>query len=310
MIKVNDLTRRYGAVEAVTGLNFEVAKGEVVGFLGPNGAGKTTTMRILAGYIPPTSGSARIAGFDVFEESKDARACIGYLPENVPLYTDMRVEEYLRYRAALKGVPGRKMRERIADVSELCGIVEVLRRIIGTLSKGYRQRVGIADALIHEPQILILDEPTIGLDPNQIRHIRELIHNLAKRHTILLSSHILPEVEMTCSRALIIHNGRIKASDTPSALIERLKTVRGVRLEARAPQAEAIQALRALEGVREAVVERGPDDWETFTLRAEPGADVRESVVKLFGGKGWRLREIAQRPVTLEDVFVDVTQAD
>src|SRR5437764_5928788 len=219
MIKVQNLTKRYAGHIAIKDLNFEVGKGEIMGFLGPNGAGKTTTMRILASYMPPSSGRASVAGFDVFEQSLQARAHLGYMPENVPLYTDMRVTEYLDYRAALKGVPHRRIRELVGDVKELCGLKEVEKQLIGTLSKGYRQRVGLADALLHEPDLLILDEPTIGLDPNQIRQVRELIKNLGRQHTILLSTHILPEVEMTCSRVIIIHKVRIEACDATENFI-------------------------------------------------------------------------------------------
>ncbi|MBX6326174.1 MAG: ATP-binding cassette domain-containing protein, partial [Chthoniobacterales bacterium] len=207
MIKVENLTKRYAGQTAIRNLSFEVNRGEIMGFLGPNGAGKTTTMRILAGFMPPTSGRATVAGFDVFSQSLQARAHLGYMPENVPLYSDMRVNEYLEYRAALKGVPHRRIGERVGDVKELCGLKDVERKLIAALSKGYRQRVGLADALLAEPDLLILDEPTIGLDPNQIRQVRELIRNLGKRHTILLSTHILPEVEMTCTRVIIIHKG-------------------------------------------------------------------------------------------------------
>src|SRR5206468_199248 len=212
MIKVENLTKRYAGQPAVRDLNFEVSQGEIMGFLGPNGAGKTTTLRILAGFMPPTSGRATVAGFDVFEQSLQARAHLGYMPENVPLYNDMRVTEYLDYRAALKAVPHRRVAERVGDVKELCGLKEVEKKVIGTLSKGYRQRVGLADALLHEPDLLILDEPTIGLDPNQIRQVRELIKNLGKQHTILLSTHILPEVEMTCSRVIDRKSTRLNSS--------------------------------------------------------------------------------------------------
>ncbi|MFM8364216.1 MAG: ABC transporter ATP-binding protein, partial [Verrucomicrobiota bacterium] len=222
MIKVENLVKKFGATTAVDGIDFEVGKGEIVGFLGPNGAGKSTTMRMLAGFLPPTSGRATVAGFDVFTESLRAREHIGYMPENVPLYPDMRVGEFLRYRAALKGVPGRRLNERIGDVLELCGLADVRKKIIGRLSKGYRQRVGLADAMVHEPDLLILDEPTIGLDPNQIRLVRDLIRNLRRHHTILLSTHILPEVEALCSRVIIINKGRIEALDTPQNLRTRL----------------------------------------------------------------------------------------
>src|SRR5438045_5728549 len=233
MIKVENLTKKYAGQTAIRDMNFEVGQGEIMGFLGPNGAGKTTTMRILASFMPPTAGRASIAGFDIFEQSLQARAHLGYMPENVPLYNDMRVNEYLDYRAAIKGVPHRRVAERVGDVKELCGLKEVERKSIGTLSKGYRQRVGLADALLAEPDLLILDEPTIGLDPNQIRQVRELIKNLGKQHTILLSTQILPEVEMTCSRVIIIHKGRIEACDTPENLVQQIRTAGGVSLEAR-----------------------------------------------------------------------------
>src|SRR3954453_2194915 len=215
MIQVENLTKRFSGFAAVDNISFEVAKGEIVGFLGPNGAGKSTTMRMLTGYLPPSAGRASIAGFDVFQQSVQARKRLGYLPENTPLYLDMRVSEYLNYRADLKGVPRGKMKERIGDVLALCNLRDVAWKMIGSLSKGYRQRVGLADALVHDPDLLILDEPTIGLDPNQIRQVREMIKNLAEQHTILISTHILPEVEMTCSRVLIIHKGKIEACDTP-----------------------------------------------------------------------------------------------
>src|SRR6266566_3106738 len=233
MIKVENLTKRYAGQTAIRDLNFEVGQGEIMGFLGPNGAGKTTTMRILASYMPPTSGRASIAGFDVFAQSLQARSRLGYMPENVPLYSDMRVTEYLDYRSALKGVPHRRIMERVGDVKELCGLKEVENKLIAALSKGYRQRVGLADALLNEPDLLILDEPTIGLDPNQIRKVRDLIRNLGKQHTILLSTHILPEVEMTCSRVIIIHKGRIEVCDTPDNLLGKIRQAGGVVLEAR-----------------------------------------------------------------------------
>lgn len=222
MIKVENLVKRYAGVEAVKGISFDVAPGEIVGFLGPNGAGKSTTMRVLSCYLPPTGGSVNVAGFDVTTDSVKVRQRIGYLPESVPLYTEMRVDEYLKYRAALKGVSGRKIRSSIDEAMKLTDIQDVRRRIIGQLSKGYRQRVGLADAILHEPDLLILDEPTIGLDPNQIRHVRALIEGLSKKHTILLSTHILSEVEMLCSRVIILNKGRIEASDTPANLQKNL----------------------------------------------------------------------------------------
>src|SRR5438876_2555933 len=309
MIKVENLTKRYAGQPAIQNLDFEVGKGEIMGFLGPNGAGKTTTMRILASFMPPTSGRATNAGFDIFEQSLQARAHLGYMPENVPLYNDMRVTEYLDYRAALKGVARRRVAERVGDVKELCGVKEVEKKLIGTLSKGYRQRVGLADALLHEPDLLILDEPTIGLDPNQIRQVRQLIKNLGKQHTILLSTHILPEVEMTCSRVIIVHRGRIEACDTPENLLGKIRQAGGVELEAKVGNDHGAEQLKKIPGVRDVVTDGG-DDWKKFSLRVESGADVREEVFRLAVERHWAVRELTQRRGTLEDVFVELTHPD
>jgi ABC-2 type transport system ATP-binding protein len=309
MIKVENLTKRYAGQTAIQDLNFEVGQGEIMGFLGPNGAGKTTTMRILAGFMPATAGRATIAGFDVFEQSLQARSRIGYMPENVPLYNDMRVTEYLDYRAALKSVPHRRVVERVGDVKELCGLREVENKLIGALSKGYRQRVGLADALIAEPDLLILDEPTIGLDPNQIRQVRELIRNLGKQHTILLSTHILPEVEMTCTRVIIIHKGRIEACDTPENLLSQIRQAGGVVVEAKTGSDDGVEELRKISGVREVVTDAA-GDWKIFSLRVESGVDVREEIFRLATARRWTLRELSQRRATLEDVFVEITHSD
>jgi ABC-2 type transport system ATP-binding protein len=309
MIKVENLTKRYAGTTAIKDLTFEVGQGEIMGFLGPNGAGKTTTMRILASFLPPTSGRASIAGFDIFEQSLQARAHLGYMPENVPLYNDMRVTEYLDYRAALKGVPHRRVAERVGDVKELCGLKEVEKKVIGTLSKGYRQRVGLADALLHEPDLLILDEPTIGLDPNQIRQVRELIKNLGKQHTILLSTHILPEVEMTCSRVIIIHQGRIEACDTPENLLSQIRQAGGVVVEAKIGNDNGAEELKKISGVRD-VATQTDGDWKIFSLRVESGVDVREEIFRLATARRWSLRQLAQRRATLEDVFVELTHPD
>src|SRR6201987_3559963 len=309
MIKVENLTKRYAGHTAITDLSFEVEKGEIVGFLGPNGAGKTTTMRILSSFMPPTAGRASIAGFDVFEQSLQARAHLGYMPENVPLYNDMRVTEYLNYRAALKGVPHRRIAERVGDVKELCGVKDVEKKLIATLSKGYRQRVGLADALLHEPDLLILDEPTIGLDPNQIRQVRELIKNLGKQHTILLSTHILPEVEMTCSRVIIIHKGRIEACDTPENLLGQIRQAGGVVVEAKTGTDNGVEELKKISGVRDVTID-SDGDWKVFSLRVESGVDVREEVFRLAADRHWAVRELTQRRATLEDVFVELTHPD
>src|SRR6201981_2698638 len=280
MIKVENLTKRYAGHTAIKDLSFEVGKGEIMGFLGPNGAGKTTTMRILASSMPPSSGRATIAGFDVFGQSLQARAHLGYMPENVPLYSDMRVTEYLNYRAALKGVPHRRVAERVGDVKELCGLKDVERKLIGALSKGYRQRVGLADALISEPDLLILDEPTIGLDPNQIRQVRELIKNLGRQHTILLATSILPEVEMTSTRVIIIHKGRIEACDTPENLLGQIRQAGGVVVEAKTGTDNGSEELKKIAGVRDIAIE-SDGDWKIFSLRVESGVDVREEIFRL-----------------------------
>ncbi len=308
MIKVENLTKRYGSVTAVDGISFEVGKGEILGFLGPNGAGKSTTMRMLACFLPPTSGRAEIAGCDVFRESLRAREHIGYMPENVPLPQDMRVIEYLRFRAALKGVPGRRIKERLTDVFDLCGLADVQRKMIGALSKGYRQRVGLADAMIHEPELLLLDEPTIGLDPNQIRQVRELIKNLRRHHTIILSTHILPEVEMTCSRVIIINQGRIEALDTPENLRSRIGSRGETFVEIRTGDAKAAAAkLRQVSGVS-SVSHQKLGDWTRFTLQVE--GDPRESLHDLAVRESWPLRELSRRSATLEQVFAEVTHAE
>jgi len=309
MIKVENLTKRYAGQPAIQDLNFEVGKGEIMGFLGPNGAGKTTTMRILASFMPPTSGRATVAGFDVFAQSLQARAHLGYMPENVPLYSDMRVTEYLDYRAALKGVPHRRVAERVGDVKELCGLKEVENKLIAALSKGYRQRVGLADALLNEPDLLILDEPTIGLDPNQIRQVRDLIRNLGKQHTILLSTHILPEVEMTCNRVIIIHKGRIEACDTPESLLGKIRQAGGVLLEAKVGADNGAEELKKISGVRDVIV-NSDGDWKLFSLRVESGADVREEIFRLATARQWSVRELTQRRATLEDAFVEITHSD
>src|SRR5438094_7425845 len=218
IIEVENLTKRYAGHTAIDGLTFSVGRREIVGFLGPNGAGKSTTMRILACFMPASSGTARVAGLDVFTQADEVRRRIGYMPENNPLHLDMRVREYLKFRARLKGLSRTRSRERVDVVMQQCGLTEVSRRIVAHLSKGYQQRVGLADALAHEPELIILDEPTIGLDPNQIRAVRQLIKGLSQKHTVLLSTHILPEVEMTCNRVLILHHGKILASDTTENL--------------------------------------------------------------------------------------------
>lgn len=310
MIDVQNLTKRYARHEAVRGISFHVERGEVVGFLGPNGAGKTTTLRMLTGYLPPTSGTARIAGHDIFRESVQARRHIGYMPENVPLYDEMRVREYLKFRGQLKGLSGRELRYRVAAVIETCGLEPVRRKMIKTLSKGFRQRVGLADALVHDPGLLILDEPTNGLDPNQIRQIRELIRRLAESHTVLLSTHILSEVEMTCGRVIIIDGGQIKAADTPANLTREMRAAGRIQLELRGEIDPTASAILALEHVKKVTSEALADGWAHHTVWVDSGTDARERLATLCASHGWPLRSLYRQQATLEDVFVELTRKD
>src|SRR5476649_51369 len=257
MIEVSNLTKRYAGRTAVSDISFTVARGEIVGLLGPNGAGKSTTMRILACYLPATSGTVRVGGFDVFHQSVEVRRRIGYMPENNPLYLEMRVREYLKFRARLKGLGWRRSRERVSTVMEQCGLADVGRRVIGQLSKGYRQRVGLADALVHEPELIILDEPTIGLDPQQIRSVRQLIKSLAQKHTVLISTHILPEVEMMCSRVLIMFGGKILAADTPENLQKLMQGSSQIVAEIDAPAKDLREVWAQMPGIEQFDVSAG-----------------------------------------------------
>lgn len=307
MIAVENLSKRYAGGEAVKGITFSVEKGEVVGFLGPNGAGKSTTMRMLTGYLPATDGKIEIAGAKLPEQSLLARQRIGYMPENVPLYPEMRVEEFLEYRGRLKRVPRNEIAQRTDLVLDQCGLGDVRRKIIGTLSKGYRQRVGLADALIHNPGLLILDEPTAGLDPHQIRSFRELIKELGKDRTILLSTHILSEVEMVCSRAIIINRGRIEASDTLANLEKRVQAG-ALQVEVRADAGSALEKLRGLPDVSLVNELNRAGDWVSFEVMAVPGKDIRGEVDQLIKRENWPLREFRREKARLEDVFVELTQ--
>ena len=311
MIDVKNLTKRYVGRTAVDNISFEVGQGEIVGFLGPNGAGKTTTLRMLTSYLPPSSGTVSITGFDVFRDSLKARKQIGYMPENVPLYEDMRVKEYLYFRAKLKGLSGKDMRERIGKVMDRCGVTDVRKKMISSLSKGYRQRVGLADTLVHSPQLLILDEPTNGLDPNQIRQVRELVKELGQDHTILISTHILPEVEATCDRVIIISEGKVRASDTPQNLVNRLRTAGTISVEVKADPSAAADKMTRIVGVRKVAKDSVDEDgWCRFTLRVEASSDVREELYNMAIANHWPLRELARHHATLEDVFVEVTQSE
>jgi len=310
MIEVHVLTKRYARHEAVRGISFAVAKGEIVGFLGPNGAGKTTTLRMLTGYLPPTAGTASIGGCDVFRQSLEARRKIGYMPENVPLYDEMRVREYLKFRAQLKGLNNNDSRRRVADVIDTCGLGNVRRKMIKTLSKGFRQRVGLADALVHDPELLILDEPTNGLDPNQIRQIRELIRHLGQTHTVLISTHILPEVEMTCNRVIIIDGGKIKAADTPANLVAQMRAAGRIHVEIQADAAATAAALNRLQQVKKVTPETLEDGWTRYTVWVDSGTDSRERIHQLAAQNGWPLRTLSRHTATLEDVFVELTRRD
>jgi ABC-2 type transport system ATP-binding protein len=308
MIEVANLTKRYAGHPAVSNLSFTVQRGEIVGLLGPNGAGKSTTMRILAGYLAATSGTVRISGLDVFSESQEVRRRIGYMPENNPLHHDMRVREYLKFRARLKGLRRKRSRERVDVVMEQCGLKDMGRQIIGHLSKGYRQRVGLADALVHEPDLIILDEPTIGLDPRQIRSVRQLVKGLAASHTVLISTHILPEAEMTCTRMLIMHEGRILAADTPENLQRLMSSNSQVVAEIAAPETELQECWSQFPEILEFDV--CPTEGEYFRCALTPrdGIDLRPHIYALVRDRGWYLRELTRNRHTLEDIYVQVTR--
>ena len=310
MVQVESLTRRYGRHTAVNDASFDVAAGEVVGLLGPNGAGKSTIMRILACYLPASSGTVRVGGRDVFLEADAVRRRIGYMPENNPLHQDMRVGEYLHFRARLKGLSRLRTRARVAEVTDQCGIGDVSHKIIGTLSKGYRQRVGLADALVHEPDLIILDEPTIGLDPHQILAVRDTIRSLGRERTVLISSHILPEVEATCTRVLILYEGRIVAADTAENLRQRLSGGREVQFEVAAPPAALEECWAARTDLERAECRVLDDGFVRCLLVPRPGLDLRAELFDLAVGRGWRLRELTHRRQTLEDIYLRVTRSE
>jgi ABC-2 type transport system ATP-binding protein len=310
MIEVKNLTKRYAGRTAVRDISFSVARGEIVGLLGPNGAGKSTTMRVLSCFMPATSGTVRVAGFDVFHQSDEVRRRIGYMPENNPLYPDMRVREYLKFRARLKGLGWRRSRERVNTVMEQCALTGVSRRIIGQLSKGYRQRVGLADALVHEPDLIILDEPTIGLDPHQIRSVRQLIKSLAGKHTVLISTHILPEAEMMCNRMVIMFDGKILASDTPENL-QRLMAGSGqIVAEIAASPAELNDALSQIQGIESVDVSASDGEFQRCALTPRNGYDLRPAIFALVLQRGWVLRELTRSRHSLEDIYVQITKPD
>jgi ABC-2 type transport system ATP-binding protein len=307
MIEVEQLTKRYAGHTALRALSFSVKKGQVVGFLGPNGAGKSTTMRIMSTFMPATSGRVQIAGYDVARKPMEVRKRIGYMPENNPLHLDMRVDEYLRFRAGLKGVSGERLRVRLGEVLELCDLTEVKRKIIGQMSKGFRQRVGVADAILHQPEVIILDEPTIGLDPHQVRLFRKLIISLAREHTVLLSTHILSEVEITCDRILILHGGRILADDSKEDIHRRVGALTHVVAEVAAPWESLSQSLEAMPSVADFKVEDLKHGFLKCHLTAKDAVDLRPLLFEEIKRRGWTLRELTHQQPTLEDLFVQLT---
>ena len=320
MIEVQHITKRYGRVTAVDDVSFRVERGEILGFLGPNGAGKTTTMRILTGYMPPSEGRATVAGFDVFDKPLEAKRRTGYLPETPPLYPDMTVREYLDFVGRIKGVPPRERKQRVLAVMERTRVADMAERHCGKLSKGYRQRVGLAQALIHNPEVLILDEPTAGLDPKQIIETRDLIRSLAGDHTIVLSTHILPEVAQTCQRVVIINKGHVVAVDTPDNLTARLKGAATMYVQVDAGGADAGAALASVPGVKrvESADHRpgqaadAPADGSrpyavAYEVESEPDVDVRRDLARTIVTRGWGLLELRPVRMSLEDVFLQVT---
>ncbi len=309
MITVRNLTKRYGPVPAIADISFDIATeqtGNIIGFLGPNGAGKSTTIRILTCFQPATSGSAVVAGFDVFRESVKVRRQIGYLPENAPLYPEMRVREYLNFRGKLHRMSPVDRTKAIDRVTERCWLGEFVDRPIGQLSKGMRQRVGLADALLHDPKVVFLDEPTIGLDPNQIRETRKLIRELGEQHIIFLSSHILHEVEQICTHTIIIAGGRVLAQGSPGELQEQISAGSKLIAEIKGPTGEIESAIRKIDGVG-SVQTDSLGEWQRLSIDANGRADIREAVFNLISKKGWSLREMRREVASLEDFFIKIT---
>jgi ABC-2 type transport system ATP-binding protein len=308
MIKVEGLTKRYARNVAVDNISFEIEKGQVVGFLGPNGAGKTTTMRILTCFMPPTAGTASIAGFDVQQSPMEVKKRIGYLPETPPLYPDMEVVEYLDFVGRIKGIPSADLAKRIGEVSEKCAIADVRTKLIGKLSKGYRQRVGLAQAILHNPDVLILDEPTSGLDPHQIIETRDLIKGLAGDHTIILSTHILPEVEQICEKVIIIAKGKVVATDSVENLTSRLRGSEQVAVEVIASDAAAVQLkLEQVSGVSRVIHQETRDEKLHFTVESLEGRHIRPGIARAVIEAGWNLNELHGMALSLEAIFLELT---
>jgi len=305
MIDVQHLTKRYGEISAIEDVTFSVAKGEILGFLGPNGAGKTTTMRILTCFMPASSGTATVAGYDVFEDPIEVKRRIGYLPETPPLYLEMTVSEFLRFVAKLKGIRGKSIRQALDAALQKCSLRDVANRLIGNLSRGYRQRVGLAQAIIHNPDVLILDEPTVGLDPKQIIEIRQLIRSLAGEHTVILSTHILPEATAVCQKVVIINRGRIVAVDSQERLSAQLRRSEKISVRIARPAAESTKRLSAIQGVDHVIPEEGVSGG--FVVESELGKDIREELSRCVVENGWGLLEIRPISLSLEDVFLRLT---
>jgi gliding motility-associated transport system ATP-binding protein len=310
LITVENLTKRYATKIAIEGMSFQVEKGEILGFLGPNGAGKTTTMRIITGYMPATAGTVRVDGYEVFENPLDVRRRIGYLPENPPLYLEMTVTGYLRFVAKIKGVLKQNIDKEVARVMARASITDVKDRIISKLSKGYRQRVGLAQALVNDPPVLILDEPTIGLDPKQIHEVRELIKELAGNHTVVLSTHILPEVEQTCHRVIIIDKGRIVAVDTPQNLRFQVQGAERIFVEVQGPPSEVMAKLRAMSGVVNVRKVGENNGSNRFQVEGELRKDIRSDLARMIVQSGWGLLELQSASMSLEDIFLKLTTAE
>jgi len=307
MVEVKNLTKYYGNFLAIEDVSFEVKKGEIVGFLGPNGAGKTTTMRIITGFLPPSSGTASVAGFDLVDKSQQARSHIGYLPETVPLYTDMTVESYLSFMGTIRGMSPKRIKSRTGEVIDACRLGDYRNTHVGKLSKGFRQRVGIAQAVIHEPAVLVLDEPTIGIDPIQVVETRQLIKNLSGSHTVILSTHILPEVSMLCNRVLIINEGLIVAEDTPKNLANTLQGVERLEVEIQGPTKDIIPVLKKIRGVVDVTAVTDGNDENIYKIQARRGLDLRPTVSKTVISNGWSLLNLQLVSMSLEEIFLKLT---
>lgn len=315
MIKVEGLTKRYARTVAVDDISFEVGKGQIVGFLGPNGAGKTTTMRVLTCFLPPTAGSASVAGFDVLEQPMEVKKRIGYLPETPPLYPEMEVDEYLAFVGKLKGIASRDIARRVDDAAGRCALGEVRKKLIGKLSKGYRQRVGLAQAIIHNPDVLILDEPTSGLDPKQIIETRELIRSLAGDHTIILSTHILSEVEQSCENVIIISRGKLVAIDSVANLTNRLRGSESVAVEVESPngalnEGDVQTRLEQVAGVSRVLLKNARDGRASFEVESLQGRQIRAELARAVVGAGWNLNELHAVAISLEDIFLQLTASE